>query len=299
MSTNTNYTPSYKGHNHSYKGKRKNNLEKRYPKEKVPSLLYIKQTGKTTKQQLRNIFQNAIDRSSKQCLMKITMPVNEQGKYKGFAFIWFSSPDVPNMLTGNNRDGSQMTSNLFHICSSKYNDELELRLSDIKKYGDPHEKADVDREWWYICYREEQRIKDEYRKRLGIKSVTPPPLLKLQYDERKIGKISFEHCTIRRYKEGLSSNILYGKLDKLITEDDLRNEMEPFITTMDNSYPIIKIIPRDKYNEVYLEFSSNGVDAQTARKIVYDYTFINKRGRQCHLHLEHPSNKHSKLRYSK
>ena len=229
--------------------------------------------------------------------MKITMPFNEHGKYKGFAFIWFSSPVVPNMLTGNNRDGSKMTPDVPRICSTEYEKELNIRLIDIKKCGDHHEQANVKTEWWYICDREEQRIIDEYREQHEIKSTTLP-LLELRYNEIKFGKILFEHGTIRRYKEGLSSNMLYGKLDKQITENDLRDEMVPFITTMGNSYPMIKIIPRDKYNDVYLEFSSNGVDAQTARKIVYDYTFINKRGRKCHLHLEHPQDKHSQDKHS-
>ena len=270
--TNKLIMPITKNYSHSSnKGKQKlRNIL--CQKEKVPSLLYIKETGNTTKEQLLNIFQNAIDRSSETCSMKITMPVNQQGEYKGFAFIWFSSPVIPNMLTGHNKDGSQLTSDLPIIQYSKYYKELDERLNMIERSGNKYQDMDIKTNWWYICAMEEDKIKQERRKKYII--LLLDPLLELEYDEIRFGKISFEYGTIRRYKEGQSSNVLFGRLDKRITENDIRNEMIPFATTIGCKYPDIHISHNEKYNVVYITFSSNEIDAQTARKIVYDYEFI-------------------------
>jgi len=256
-SSNGSADDQYKLINHESKGKYTNN-----------HLLHVV-TGVATEDQLRDSIKSILITAKNRGLpyitnFKVNIVADNKGRLYGYAYVWFTNPEIFNMLVGRNPDGSE---------------RFEL-------LDDPDWKPVLDSSNWAdICDEEDP---PKIRKPL-------PPLLELPpYDltaeQRKglkvqgatvssKGKFECKPTFVSDPSPEYEPNVLCGtKIPPEVTEQDLKNLFRPFVSdptikyehtskgvTTTDTYPLVSITSK---RIAFITFNPATKDACFASKMV-------------------------------
>ena len=268
------------------------------PKELIKPVLYV-ETGLATWNQIHSIFTRAIKTFGIYCKLQMVMPKNREGEFKGFALVWFSDEQIPNMLMGNNPDGSERIEErddpTWVPPEGDKEKIIDQRTQDMTNWAD---MAEVEEEVAAMFMAPKIRVK--------LPTLLPIPKYYYNREQRQIlkktgkshsskeGKINISYATIRRHREGLSTHVIFGNIPEWMDEKMIKQEFGRYVTVPDGKYPLVNIIDRydrrtQKQQKVaYVTFSPNSMDGQTAAFMSYDFTTYHEQHGKTKLHFKNP-----------
>ncbi len=265
------------------------------PKEEVKSVLYI-ETGLATWNQIHSIFTRAIKTSGIYCKFQMVMPKNREGKFKGFALIWFSDQQIPNLLMGNNPDGSERIEEredpTWVPPEGDKEKIIDERTQDITSWA---EISDIEEEVGAMFMAPKIRVK--------LPTLLPIPKYYYNREQKQIlkktgkgdlpkeGGINISYVTVRRHREGLSTHVIFGEVEEWMDTQKVKSIFSKYVTVPDGKYPMVKVL--DRVNQrgkkmTFVTFSPNSMDGQTAAFMSHDFIYNDNQHGKIKMHFKHP-----------
>jgi len=287
------------------------------PREIIKSILYIER-GLADWNQLNSIIKKAIKMSGIKCTYDIVMPKDESGTFKKFAFVWFSDVRIPNILMGNNPDGTariEEKDDPHWVPPEDYERYDEILDEKLKGVTDWAEQADIEEELIRKYRAPKIKVKMQPLLTLPDYRYNPEQLKQITRSRRnadvsssedgknkkinKFGTVNLNYATTRRHRPGKSTHVLFGKVPEWMTTEKLKSHFDRYVTVSDGSYPLVKIVKRYDRKErkekfiAYITFSPASLDAQSAQTMSYDFTYSDRQHGKTKLHFKHPDDRRS------